>query len=86
MLAALLGSVVVGFTPIGGQMLGMQKQIGGLRTGMRTEIGGLSERMARIENPDRDSFGPGNLHPDPLGSLSLPHAGGERHAVSTNPR
>ena len=60
LLAALLGSVILGFIAIAGQLISMQRQmheeIGGLRDemheeigGLRSEIGKLSERVARIE-------------------------------------
>ena len=60
MFAALLGSGVVGFIAISGQLVGTQRQIGGLRTEMhramgdlreeiRGDIGKLSERVSRLE-------------------------------------
>ena len=49
MLAALLGSTLVGFVAIGGQLLGLQRQIGELRVEMHDDIGGLSERLTRVE-------------------------------------
>ena len=45
MFAALLGSGVVGFTAINGQLVGIQRQIGDLRTEMHQEIGGLRTEM-----------------------------------------
>ena len=47
MFAALLGSGVVGFTAINGQLVGIQRQIGDLRTEMHQEIGGLRTEMHR---------------------------------------
>ena len=60
MLAALLGSTLVGFVAIGGQLLGLQRQIGELRVEMHDEIGGLSERLTRVETllQTRESSGP----------------------------
>ena len=73
LLAALLGSVIVGFVTIGGQLISMQRQmheeigglrgemreeIGTLRNEMRTEIGELSDRMARIETLLQIHHGP----------------------------
>ena len=55
MFAALLGSGVVGFTAINGQLVGIQRQIGDLRTemhreirGLGVEIGKLSDRVTRV--------------------------------------
>ena len=47
MFAALLGSGVVGFTAINGQLVGIQRQIGDLRAEMHQEIGGLRAEMHR---------------------------------------
>lgn len=47
MFAALLGSGVVGFTAINGQLVGIQRQIGDLRTEMHQEIGDLRTEMHR---------------------------------------
>ena len=47
MFAALLGSGVVGFTAINGQLVGIQRQIGDLRAEMHQEIGGLRTEMHR---------------------------------------
>ena len=45
MFAALLGSGVVGFTAINGQLVGIQRQIGDLRTEMHQELGDLRTEM-----------------------------------------
>ena len=45
LLAALLGSVILGFVAIGSQMLSMQRQIGALRNEMHQEIGALRTEM-----------------------------------------
>ena len=45
LLATLLGSTLIGFVTIGGQLVGMQRQIGGLRAEMHTEIGQLRTEM-----------------------------------------
>ena len=54
MLAALLGSTIVGFVTIGGQLLGLQRQVGDLRTETREEITRLSGRVdnlsGRVDN------------------------------------
>ena len=54
MLAALLGSTIVGFVAIGGQLLGLQRQVGDLRTETREEITRLSGRVdnlsGRVDN------------------------------------
>ena len=47
MFAALLGSGVVGFTAINGQLVGIQRQIGDLRVEMHQEIGDLRAEMHR---------------------------------------
>ena len=47
MFAALLGSGVVGFTAINGQLVGIQRQIGDLRVEMHQEIGDLRAGMHR---------------------------------------
>ena len=47
MLAALLGGTLVGFVAIGGQLVGLQRQIGDLRTEMHSEIGTLRTEMHR---------------------------------------
>ena len=60
MLAALLSGTLVGFVAIGGQLVGLQRQIGevrtdmtreigDLRTEMHSEFGKLSERITRVE-------------------------------------
>ena len=48
MLAALLGSTIVGFVTIGGQLLGLQRQVGDLRTETREEITRLSGRVDNL--------------------------------------
>ncbi|GEM_PF-2812531 len=45
LLATLLGSTLVGFVTIGGQLVGMQRQVGGLRPEMHEEIGQLRTEM-----------------------------------------
>ena len=45
LLATLVGSVIIGFVTIGGQLLAMERRIGGLRTEMHEEIGGLRTEM-----------------------------------------
>ena len=47
MFVALLGSGVVGFTAINGQLVGIQGQIGDLRTEMHQEIGVFRAEMHR---------------------------------------
>ncbi len=47
MFAALLGSGVVGFTAINGQLVGIQQQIGDLRAEVHQEIGDLRAEMHR---------------------------------------
>ena len=47
MFAALLGSGVVGFTAINGQLVGIQGQIGDLRAEMHQEIGVFRAEMHR---------------------------------------
>ena len=47
MFAALLGSGVVGFTAINGQLVGIQRQIGDLRAEVHQEMGGLRAEMHR---------------------------------------
>ena len=60
MLAAMLSGTLVGFVAIGGQLVGLQRQIGevrtdmtreigDLRTEMHSEFGRLSDRITRIE-------------------------------------
>ena len=63
LLAALLGSVIVGFVAIGGQLNSMQSQmhqeIGGLRDeidGLRKEIGGLRNEMHQEISGLRDEM------------------------------
>ena len=69
LLATLLGSTLIGFVTIGGQLLDMQQQVGSLRTEMHDEIGQLraemqgqfgqlSERMARMETVLQIHHGP----------------------------
>ena len=45
LLATLVGSVIIGFVTIGGQLLAMERRIGGFRTEMHQEIGGLRTEM-----------------------------------------
>ena len=45
LLATLVGSVIIGFVTLGGQLLAMERRIGGLRTEMHEEIGGLRTEM-----------------------------------------
>ena len=47
LLATLLGSTLIGFVTIGGQLLAMERRIGGLHTGMERQIGGLHTDMER---------------------------------------
>ena len=60
MLAAMLSGTIVGFVAIGGQLVGLQRQIGevrtdmtrqigDLRTEMHSEFGKLSDRLSRVE-------------------------------------
>ncbi len=49
MLAALLGGTIVGFVAIGGQLVGLQRQIGDLRAEMHREIGEVADRITRVE-------------------------------------
>jgi hypothetical protein len=58
MLAALLGSTLVGFVAIGGQLLDLQRQIGELRVEMHDEIGELSNRSTRVETLLESQEGP----------------------------
>ena len=65
MFAALLGSGVVGFTAINGQLVGIQRQIGDLRAEMHQEIGGLRTEMHREIGDLREE-----MHRD-IGGLSV---------------
>ena len=61
LLAALLGSVILGFIAIAGQLISMQRQmheeIGGLRNEMHEEIGGVRSEIGELREEMREEFG-----------------------------